>query len=331
MTRLLSLFLLLFLSVSLNGCKWDASDNNLVFTTRHGMGIDKWSSVWLIKRHISPKAEIHWLKKEDDTDLGVLFDIEDALYKRTGKASTFSTLISGFNVEFEFSPDFLQLVHDVEINYWGASELVYSDYVETQFRHLQEIYGQEKTPMACYLDFFDNVAAHLSQFQDIEPNRLNEIKLLPDSTCTEEKLEPKIPRTQLVAEWPIETILKAIEQDKKIIFIDVREEDEFVEHHLPGAINVKIRDIPEFDFRTLDEADLVVPYCVKDFRGFEMARLLKQRVNKNVLLMRPYGLKGWMSLGLPTAGMATEESEAVKLLKTCAEQLESCLKAGAKV
>lgn len=328
-----SRFLLLFLlSVNLTVCKLDTSQNSLVFTTRHGMGFDKWASIWLIKRHVSPGTSIRWLKQQyTDSNSGVLFDTENALYKRTGKASTFSTLITGFNVKFEFLPDFLQLVHDVEINYWGTPEFIYSNYVENQFRHLQEIFGQKKTPMSCYLEFFDNLETNLPRFQEIDPEKFNEVQLLPNTRCAEKDLEPKTPRNQLVSEWPIETVLKAIEKNKKIVFIDVREIDEFTKHHLPGAINVKIRDITKFDITTLDDADLVVPYCVKDFRGFEMARLLKQQNVKNVLLMRPYGLKGWMSMGLPTAGIRTEESTAIKQLKNCAENLDICLESATKI
>ena len=323
--RLLILFLL---CTSLLGCKLDASENHLAFVTRPGMGIDKWSSIWLIKRHIAPNADILWLPDtEDSSDEGVLFDTEKSLYKRTGQASTFAALIEGFKVQIDYVPELIQLVHDVEINYWGPSNLIYSDQVENQFRRLQAEFGQEKTPMECYLEFFDNLEAQMPQLQNISAEQLANLdNLMPQPTCTESAKVEKVPRTKLVAEWPIETVLKAVQQGKHIVFIDVREPDEFEEHHIPGALNVQIRDFNNFDRKQVANADLVVPYCIKDFRGFEMARLLKKNGIAHVALLRPYGLKGWMSVGLPTAGAKTSENQALIRLANCANNPQTCLK-----
>ncbi|WP_164833039.1 hypothetical protein [Vibrio mytili] len=46
--------------------------------------------------------------------------------------------------------------------------------------------------------------------------------------------------------------------------------------------------------------DYIVPYCLKDFRGFETAKVLKNKGLKNVVLMEPAGFNGWRSAGLPT-------------------------------
>lgn len=318
----------LLLCIQLSGCDLSASENKLIFVTRPGMGIDKWASIWLIKRHMSTGADVLWLAEgEVNTDKGVLFDTEKSFYKRTGQASTFSALVEGFNIEIDFLPEFLQLVHDVEINYWGPSELAYSDAVENQFRRLQAEYGQEKTPMACYMAFFDNLAAMMPDLQSKSIDELNELNgLVPDSSCADDAQIEKVPRTKLVAEWPIETVLKALQQGQKVVFMDVREIEEFAEAHIPGAINVQIRDLHDFDFSSITHADLVVPYCIKDFRGFEMARLLKQNGVNNVALLRPYGFKGWKTVGMPTVDAKTSEDIALKQLLNCADQPQTCLK-----
>lgn len=315
------------------GCNIDASENPLVFVTHPGMGVDKWASVWLIKRHIAPNADIVWIPDDQDSsDEGVLFDTEKALYKRTGRASTFEALIAGFKVEIPYVPELIQLIHDIEINYWEAPGLVYSDHVESQFRQLQAEFGQEKTPSDCYLAFFDNLETQMPLLQKNSPETLNALSdLIPKPTCAKNVQVAKVPRTKLVAEWPIETVLTAIKQGKRIVFIDVRESDEFVEHHIPGSINIQMRDFKNFDLKKLGDAELVVPYCIKDFRGFEMARLLKQNGVEHVALLRPYGLKGWMSRGLPTAGKSTKEDQALMQLATCAKNTSDCLKTDKKV
>ncbi|WNB77441.1 chromate resistance protein ChrB domain-containing protein [Methylomonas koyamae] len=316
------------LCIQLSGCDLSASENKLIFVTRPGMGIDKWASIWLIKRHIAAGADVLWLAdNEDTTDKGILFDTEKSFYKRTGQASAFSALIEGFNIEIAYLPEFLQLVHDVEINYWGPSELIYSDAVENQFRHLQAQFGQEKTPMACYMGFFDNLAAMMPELQNKSIEELNGLnELIPDSSCAEDAQIEKVPRSKLVAEWPIEAVLKALQQRQNIVFLDVREPEEFAEAHIPGAINVQIRDLPGFDLNSINSADLVIPYCIKDFRGFEMARLLKQHGVANVALLRPYGFKGWKTVGMPTADAKNSESMALKQLTNCANQPHTCLK-----
>jgi rhodanese-related sulfurtransferase len=314
--------------LQLSGCDLVASENKLIFVTRPGMGIDKWASIWLIKKHITAGADILWLAdNEDTTDKGILFDTEKSFYKRTGQASAFSALIEGFNIEIAYLPEFLQLVHDVEINYWGPSELAYSDAVENQFRRLQAEFGQEKTPMACYMGFFDNLAAMIPELQSKSIEELNGLSgLLPDASCADNAQIEKVPRSKLVAEWPIETVLKALQQGQKVIFVDVREPEEFAEAHIPGAINVQIRDLPDFNFSSINHADLVVPYCIKDFRGFEMARLLKQHGVNNVALLRPYGFKGWKTIGMPTTNAKTSEDMALKQLSNCANKPHACLK-----
>ena len=326
LVRLLVCFLLSF---CLQGCDSGASADHLAFVTRRGMGIDKWASIWLIKRHIAPNAEIVWLEEgEESSDAGVFFDTENAFYKRTRQASTFSALIEGFNVEMNFLPSFVQMVHDVEINYWGPSELPYSDPVENQFRRLQAKFGQEKTPLDCYLAFFDKLEAAMPALQTLnvlEHQSLDE--LMPEASCAGKANIKNTSRTRLVAEWPIETVLKALQLGKRVIFVDVRETEEFEESHIPGAINLKIREMPDFDPGQLADADLVVPYCVKDFRGFEMARLLKQKGISQVVMMRPYGFKGWISLALPIAGHSITEDQGLKKLAACASHLETCFQA----
>src|SRR5438445_9611509 len=71
-------------------------------------------------------------------------------------------------------------------------------------------------------------------------------------------------------------VLNLIQQGKKVVFVDAREKQEWREEHIPGAINVSLREVRQLDQRTLGDPDLVVAYCLKDFRGFEVAKALRQ-------------------------------------------------------
>ena len=69
--------------------------------------------------------------------------------------------------------------------------------------------------------------------------------------------------------------------------IDVRSPGEFAEDHIPGAINLRIRDINADSIVQLPPSDLYVAYCVKDFRGFEMARKLRDHRRMGIGNGRP--------------------------------------------
>ena len=97
-------------------------------------------------------------------------------------------------------------------------------------------------------------------------------------------------------------IKELIRQGRRVVFVDAREEAEFNEEHLPGARNITLRDIEADKVEELKRADVVVAYCLKDFRGFEVAKRLGEAGIGQVKIMQPFGLNGWKAEHLPTAG-----------------------------
>src|SRR3954447_6614171 len=80
-------------------------------------------------------------------------------------------------------------------------------------------------------------------------------------------------------------VLEYIRSGKKVVFVDAREPQEWQEEHIPGAINVSLREVAQLDKRVLGDPDLVVAYCLKDFRGFEVAKALRNAgVGKSLIL-----------------------------------------------
>ena len=74
---------------------------------------------------------------------------------------------------------------------------------------------------------------------------------------------------------------------------------------------------------------MVIPYCVKDFRGFEVAKRLKLLGAQSVGLMNPYGISGWRASGLPVSGTAAlPDYEGARRLQACVEQPSVCIDAG---
>jgi rhodanese-related sulfurtransferase len=52
----------------------------------------------------------------------------------------------------------------------------------------------------------------------------------------------------------------------------------------------------------------LVAYCIKDFRGYEVARALR-RAGYSVRVMDDPGLQGWKKAKLPTAGDVPKRSD----------------------
>ncbi len=87
---------------------------------------------------------------------------------------------------------------------------------------------------------------------------------------------------------------------EKIVLVDVREESEWAQGHLPGAIHlgkgIIERDIEQ---RVPDTNAKIVLYCGGGFRSALTADNLQKMGYTNVESMDG-GWKGWIGAGLPT-------------------------------
>lgn len=125
----------------------------------------------------------------------------------------------------------------------------------------------------------------------------------------------------LIAKITHEQVLQHVAEGRKLVFVDSREPDEWAEERLPGAIKLPLRDAVSPDALQSVPADAtLVAYCIKDFRGYEVARALR-RAGYKVHVMDDPGLQGWKKAKLPTAGDRPQRSD---------EQAAQALQARAK-
>jgi rhodanese-related sulfurtransferase len=125
---------------------------------------------------------------------------------------------------------------------------------------------------------------------------------------------------------PTVQVLQWIGQGKRVVFVDARESVEFDEEHIPGAVNVSLRELERLDPKEYGGADLIVAYCLKDFRGYEVAKALKRAGFPQSVIMKEYGIAGWKKQGLPTVvGGGPNEQAAQQRLATCARDPASCV------
>ena len=292
----------------------------VTYVTEHGLGPDKWATAWLLTQQISPGAQLSVVDIGKPLPPGTAFDVPGSPIQRQGKFSAFEVVSASHKIDDPDVQRFARIVHDIEIGAWGAASDPESPVVEQAFRSLQERYGRDTTLPACYLKFFG--AVHSA----IVTARESSAPLTADSLavdCGQIATQPA--PGQIVAQIPIDHLLAEMKRGKSVVFVDVREQDEYLEGHIPGALNLPIRDLDESAVRRVQAADYVVSYCIKDFRGFEMAKALKDAGVQNSVILNPFGIRGWVEEGLPTIGSsAMSETDGRRRLTECIDSPSTC-------
>ena len=293
--------------------------------TDYGLGPDKWATAWLMARHAVPGAELKVVPQGQPLIVGIAFDVPTSPLRRERDHAAFQSVMDHYRLTDPALLRMAQIVRDIEVNYWGAPDAAESPTVEHAFRSLQQRHGRYSVAPECYLAFFDNVYAQVNAGidQDVSANPAN-----LDVDC--HALASKESQGALVPEMSITTLLAEMKAGKTVRFVDVREPEEFIEAHVPGALNIQLRALDERALAQVRGADYVVSYCIKDFRGFEMARSLRDAGISNSVILNPYGIKGWIADGLPTVGEKALTADAGHArLSACIASPESC-KAEAK-
>lgn len=289
-----------------------------VFVTWEGIGPDKWASIWLIRRHIDPGAEIRIVPVNGDTRIGQGFDFEGAPYLRDANSTTFTQMRKALLPEAGSAEigHLSKMIDEMEIRRWGVVDSSDTGILEEGYRNLQLAFdARDGVPFACYMAFFDRVETTLAT----TGGRLDRAITVPDTTACAGSQESGAARAETVAEMPVRAILDRIAAGQEVVFIDTREAAEFAEAHIPGAAHIPLRDIDAAMGAKLASADLVVPYCVKDFRGYEVARALSRLGVPDVAVMNPYGIRGWSQAGLPISGARGKPAAAAEAaLAACA-------------
>jgi rhodanese-related sulfurtransferase len=103
-----------------------------------------------------------------------------------------------------------------------------------------------------------------------------------------------------VKETNVADVKRRMDAGEKFVLVDVREESEWAQGHLPGAIHlgkgIIERDVEQ---RVADTGAKVILYCGGGFRSALAADNLQKMGYGNVESMDG-GWKGWIGAGLPT-------------------------------
>ncbi len=302
------------------------SQRTVTFVTWESLEPDKWASIWLIKRYINPDSTIEVRQTGAPLADGIAFGVPDSKYMRSGSGSTFESLLDGFAVDNKGLAKMGEIITAIETTAWATANDPLANTVEHYFRRLQDKYARRLVPVDCYGQFFDALFEGLGNSQSIADIETTLQTIVEDKACELREIIASRVLTPIVKQVPVERILMDIAAGKNVIFVDTREPQEYARNHIPGALNMPMRDIDEASVARLTDADLVVSYCIKDFRGYEVARkLLEQGVAQSVV-MKPHGLAGWKKSGLPLFVASSSEAEAIASgrMHACARDRRKC-------
>lgn len=271
-------------------------------------------------RHAVPGATLRVVPQGNPITDGIAFDVPTSRLRRERDHAAFQSVVDHYRLTDPDLVHMAKIVRDIEVNYWGAPDATESPTVENAFRELQQRHGRYAVAPECYLAFYDRVFAALKA-QRTRGKAIESEALKVDCHA----LASKNAEGPLVPEMPIATLLAEMKAGRSVVFVDVREPDEFAEAHIPGALNIQLRELDGDDIAKVKGADYVVSYCIKDFRGFEMARSLRDAGVSNAVILNPYGIKGWIADGLPTVGdEAMTADQARARLDECIVSPEAC-------
>jgi rhodanese-related sulfurtransferase len=104
-----------------------------------------------------------------------------------------------------------------------------------------------------------------------------------------------------VAETNVADIKRRMDAGEKFVLVDVREDNEWAQGHVPSAVHLG-KGIIERDIeaRVPDTGAKVILYCGGGFRSALVADNLQKMGYTNVESMDG-GWRGWLEAGLPTA------------------------------
>jgi len=104
-----------------------------------------------------------------------------------------------------------------------------------------------------------------------------------------------------VKETNVDDVKRRMDAGEKFLLVDVREDNEWANGHLPRAVHMG-RGIIERDIETAvpDTGTKMILYCGGGFRSALVADNLQKMGYTNVESMDG-GWKGWVAAGLPTA------------------------------
>ena len=132
-----------------------------VYTTWENMEIDKCASAWLIKRFVNKNAAFRLFPKGELMTEGIPFDVPHAEIRRYHNMATFEYLIKKHKISDPALRKIGDIIHDIEINYWGKKKQKESRKTDEAIREIIKISETPEESLRRSFAIFDSLYSRL--------------------------------------------------------------------------------------------------------------------------------------------------------------------------
>jgi hypothetical protein len=132
------------------------AEDKQVFSTWEGLEADKCASIWLIKRFISPSAEVRFYPRGEAVTDGIPFDTPDAQFRRYHNKATIETLIEHYRVDDEKIKYIARVIHDIEVNVWERKVMPETEQVSAEIQAILSLEDDQRALVQC-VAYFDKL------------------------------------------------------------------------------------------------------------------------------------------------------------------------------
>ena len=147
--------LLITFCLFLSACFDQSNQKSQQYYTWDGLEPDRWSSIWLLKRHIDSTAEISILPVGSQVNNAIAIATPTSDVKRTHGFSNYENMLkASASADDAGLRRIGKIINEIEISPWSYSTPAVA-VVEKQFRELQFKYNRVDVPYGCYSGFFD--------------------------------------------------------------------------------------------------------------------------------------------------------------------------------
>jgi len=132
-----------------------------IYTTWENMEIDKCASAWLIKRFIDKNASFKFIPKGELITEGIPFDVPEAEIRRYHNLSAFEYLMKKYDIGDPAVRKIGEIIHDIEINYWGTKAVKDSQKINDAVQEIIETSTSAEKSLEKSFIFFDNLCSKI--------------------------------------------------------------------------------------------------------------------------------------------------------------------------
>ncbi len=146
-----------FFGVSFPAGSLAESPGQHLYSTGSIMEVDRCASAWLIKRFIDQDAVFRLYSEQELITTGIVFDRPEAKLQRTHALATFEVIMSEYEIEDQRVQYLAELIHDIEINFWGKKDNPESRKLETDIQQLVKSKTNSEEALKACFDYLDQL------------------------------------------------------------------------------------------------------------------------------------------------------------------------------